>query len=451
MSVQVWTKEIQETTSGAPNEEAAEKLAALFTLNIDDPQVSSLQNDIWDNRVEFENLIEHMGLYDDEWPGFIELCKSYLRFCRDVDPNDLVGSYDLYAQFMTDLQTAFSNTKGAILKVTVVIVAKTVVSLSLLLDNEHNAAHEEMIRTSYASSLLLKLFNSIRGEKIDPALMAESQGTLLTKKSIILFVATLLCRVYFKLGTPSSCANVFSNIHTAKIKFSSYSRADKVEYRYYLGRFYLTKNQLGKAYRHLHWAFDNCLATSSNKRLICQYLIPPAMLLGELPTQQLLQHFNLEQIYGPLVTCLRQCNYTGFMRHLETYPFKQWFLQRGIYALLKSRSMILFHRLTLYKLWKCKEKSSTIHLSNYQTSLMISMSEHPDSDALSPQNDQDHQNIESICISLISQGFVMAKIFPRNKALRLRVNDPFPMVSKVHNVSSQDSNLLAGHEAWMND
>lgn len=447
MSVQVWTSQIQDASLSSQDEETAKKFAALFTLNIDDPQVSSLQNDIWDNNnTSFETELEQRAIYDDEWPGFVELCKSYLKFCRDVDPNDLVGSFDLYAQFMTDLQTAFANSKGAILKFTVINVIKTVVSLSLILDSEEEK--NDMLRVSYSSSLLLKFFNSIRGEKYDP-----TSTIMVTKKSIILFVATLLCRVYFKLGTPASCANVFSNIHTAKIKFSSYSRADRVEYRYYLGRFYLTKNQLGKAYCHLRWAFDNCLMSneSGNKSLIFKYLVPPAMLLGELPSSQLLQVFNMEQIYGPLVYNMKTCNYTGFINHLDTPPFKQWFIQRGVYTILKSRSVLIFHRLAMYKLWKVNSQSPTLHLSSLQGALMVSMKDHPDSKLLSPQEDPDHQSLESICVSLISQGFVRANIFPRSKALRLRANEPFPIISKVHEISSQDGNQLTGHESWMNE
>lgn len=383
--------------------------------------------------MNFEQEVESRDLYDGDWPGFVELCKSYLRFCRDVDPDDMMGSFDLFSQFYTDLATAFSNNRGAVLQTSVVVSGKIVTALALSLDSQ-DKDDISMIRTSYISSLFLKVFNSIRGEKVvedDP----------LSKKAIILFVATILCRMYFKLKQPTSCANVFSNIHTANIKFSEYSMAHRVEYRYYLGRFYLLKNQLLQAHKHLNWSFDNCMNESNNKVLILQYLIPCSMLLGRLPTRQLLELSGLNEVYGPLVKALKNANYTQFMNHLDREPYKQWFLNRCLYVLLRSRSPVLLYRMIVDKIYKLQGMDTTLKFEDIHRAILVADT----TSDVDLRHDPDHQELENICITLISQGFVKANIFTRAKVLKLRNTDPIPLFSQVHNINSQ----LQPNERWL--
>jgi hypothetical protein len=438
MSVELWTTRVKELTTKAADLQNALLLSELFNLDISNPQISSLQNDILDNdNKDFEQKIDHTNFYEGDWPGFVELTKSYLRFTRDVDPNDVVGSFDLYAQFLTDLQAAFSNMRGAVLVDTVVRSCRIIVGLSLTLDAMDSPL--QMMRSSYISSLLLKIFNTIRAEKIDPLIAGPNP---VTKKTAILYIASMLCRLYFKMAQPGSCANVFSNIHTANIKFGVYTRAQRVEYRYWLGRFYLYKCQLTNAYRHLNWSFRNCLASSRNKRTILMYLIAPAMLLGKLPSRELLELYNLEHIYWPLVVALRGARYSAFMAHLEN---TDWFYKNSLLVLLRSRSIIVLHRMALYKLWRISTSGSdkpvsTVAFNHFETAVKLS-------GALIAANDD--QEIENIGVSLISQGYVKANIFTRNKVLRLKPVDPIPRMVSIHRIGQGDPEELTGTEIWM--
>lgn len=434
MSTQIWLNQLKEQSEQDNNSQLSKEFAEQFDLTLGD-QVSSLQNDLLDNNIDIKSAVDNIDLYSGDWPGFEELAKSYLNFCKNVNPNDMVESFDLYAQLLTDLTTAFVNNKGAILSTTVVNTGKSVVSMALSQDAEHSS--DEMLRTSYLSSLLLKLFNSIRGEKLDP----NSTGPV--KKDIIMYVATALCRVYFKLGTPASCANVFSNIHTANIRFSHYPIAERVEYRYYLGRFYLMKNQLVLAFKHLRWAFDNCYAASGNKRLILVYLAPVSILLGEFPTPELLQHFQLYNIYGPLVYYAKSANYRAFMNSIEQN--KQYYLSRGLYIMLKTRSLVLLHRNILYKVWKIRDKENTVPFQELTKAMSFSKGSHPDNWHL---NDPEYIQLESILASLISQNMVKANIYSRNKVIRLRANQPIPPLNEVNSLQDRE---LYGHEKWMNN
>lgn len=440
MATNLWLEQFKQCSETAqdPN-----RLAELLTLDINDPQVSSLQNDILDNSRDVSATVEAINLHDGDWPGLVGLAQAYLRLCESVDPNDLAGSFDLYVDVFTSLQAAFANTRGAVLGVALSRCSRTIVSLSLLLDSQLSPA--EMIRTSYIASILLKMFNSIRGEKIDPSMM---DGSVPTKKDHILFVATLLCRAYFKLGKPSSCANVFSNIHTANIKFSRYALSQRVEYRYYLGRYYVFKNQFGNAYRHLQWAFDRCLSSSKNKRLILIYLIPVALILGKLPTMPLLELYGLDSIYSPLVNALKSANYQQFMAHVDSQPYRDWFLRRGLHVALRTRTIVVLHRQVVSKVWRLTGQKTVIKFDHVRRALVLSMGSHEDA-VLMLDNDPDNEKLEAIFVSLISQGYLKAKVFSRNRVLRLPPQGAIPLMVDVHKIAGPEGLVLTGHEKWM--
>ncbi|CAN6631852.1 hypothetical protein TRVA0_013S01530 [Trichomonascus vanleenenianus] len=313
------------------------------------------------------------------------------------------------------------------------------------------------MRAEYISSVLLKIFNSIRAEKStgpgdqisrNASYETRQQVAVTSRKAVILFVANSLCRLYFNLRTPSSCANVFSNIHTAKVKFAGFSQAEKVEYRYYLGRFYLMKNQLVSAYKHLRYSFDNCLATSGrNRQLILHYLIPASLLLGKLPSLYLLDSSGLDPVYGPLVQAVRRCDYTSYMAYLEEEPRRSWLLRRGLYVALRYRVEVLFHRNVLYQTWKANDRKNVLSYQAITTAFALSKTGHPDE--LLHRQDTEFMLLESVLASLISQRLVRANIFSRSSMLRLRDVNPIPKLVEVHDI--KESTVLEADEQWMRD
>lgn len=441
MSVAIWTSRVKECSISDQTAAVSVELSGLFNLDINNPQVSSLQNDILDNYVDFEQEINSADLYDGDWPGFVELCKSYMQFCRDVDPQNMQGSFDLYAQVLTDLQAAFASGKGNVLEATVVKVGRIVVPLALQIDRSDNDPN--MLRTSYMSTVLLKMFNTIRGEKIDRSVQADNY---VSKKRIILYVATTLCRLYFRLDQPGSCANVFSNIHTANLQFSTYSKAQRVELRYWLGRFYLIKGQLKDAYSHLSWSFANCHPQSlRNKRLILTYLTPPSILLGIMPSHRMLQYYRLDEMYGPLVDAIKTADYGMYMNHLRHN--EAWFLARNVCLLLRSRAYIPLFRMAIFRLWKIKGGTTSLSFEDIDAALKVSMRSDSQGGILVGQ-DPGLEQVENICISLISQGLIKANIFTRTGVLRLKPIGAFPRLTEFYRVGSFDGGLQ-GREKWM--
>lgn len=302
--------------------------------------------------------------------------------------------------------------------------ARLVIEMSQLLDRRDGST----LRTNYASTLLLKMFNTIRGEKLDP-----NNPDVLSKKSILLLMGTLLCRAYYTIKSHASCANVFSNVDSSNIKFSNYPKSQLVEYRYFLGRFHLDRGELVKGYSLLSWAFDNALP-SSNKRLILKTLVPSSILVGRSPTLALLQRYDLVELYWPLVVAAKTGNYSQFMQHLEG-EFRPWFIKSRISILMKNRAKVLLFRQIFYRSWVAIGGGDILHFKVLQRALQLALQNDPDN-LLGTLNDQEFEITENISISLISQGFIKGKIFTRNQLIKLKPEGAFPPLPEVHQLAA---------------
>lgn len=470
MSVQQWLASVKEVTLSNPvTLRESSQLASLFSFDLTTSHIAALQNDLLQHGLDIAKAVEEADFYESEWPGFNELVKSYLQSCKEIQigpngPVDIHQCFDSFSFFFADLQTAFMNLRGAVLESTVQAATQSMYSVAIALDKEGamavgsangSVAAASMQRTEFMAALLLKVFNSIRSEKTD---INAAPGTM-SKKSIIFYVANLLCRLYFRLDTPGSCANVFSNIHTARISFSQSSRAQRVEFRYWLGRFYISKNMFADAYRHLKWAFDNCCvrppipsnpfagtpapnvgvsgSARNNKRRIYTFLVPAALLLGIVPTRNALEMFGLTHVYMPLVLGIKSGNYAGILAHLKQNS--DWFLSHGLYIALSTQTFNLCARVLLYKSYKFTTASMTrkniVRFDAFSAALRTG--------GLIQESDASFIIEEGICIALISQGFVKANVYSRNKLLQLKPSGAFPAIAEVKGINSPSK------EQWM--
>ncbi|KAK9486054.1 hypothetical protein V1527DRAFT_464978 [Lipomyces starkeyi] len=459
-------------------------LSNLFSLDFSSPDLATLQNDILDKSYDISAQVQSTNYFSGDWPGFNEFVVSYVTFLRDVDPYDLAESYPLIEKLFTDLQVAFSNRRGVILTPIVGKLTGFVTTLAISLDSEKYSNGDEismdihasnggtgelMPRTSELAKVLLKMFNSIRGERM------TNENTEISKKDVILYVAVLLCRAYFKLNQPSASANVFSNIHTANIAFSRYPRSQRVTYRYYLGRFYFLRQELLRARAHLLWAFSNCHSSAvSNQRAILTYLIPSNLLLGVGTRPQLYEIAGetLREAFGPLEMALRRGDLYAFNEHLVRYF--DWFVAKKMFLLLRSKAEIIIFR-NLFRRIDVMVAASTppresgskrpndltyddllvgIRLSTRQNDLTLASHAaiaSPDSPAILPYSNfaemsWTYGDVENICISLIDQGFMKANIYARSRLLRLMPSGGFPRIAEVWGARAQ---ISGDEEAWM--
>ncbi|KAL9935042.1 hypothetical protein V8E36_006118 [Tilletia maclaganii] len=291
-----------------------------------------------------------------------------------------------------------------------------------------------------------------------------------TKRPAVMFLANQSFRAYFNLNNVRLCETVLSSVENAmkisrqaaqdggggggagkgkgrklgggsvfgsgaasdasspaeleELSQSGYTRADRVTYRYYLGRMRLHQHRLRSAEAELSWAFRHCTDSQPrNKRLILIYLLTASIPLGRLPQPGLLQAFNLDRQFSGIVQAFQRGGAQLALAELDGW--REWHRKRGTYLILREKLQI--------GLWR----------NLIRRTLILSRQYLPDSNA--PPNVSfallaatarlawgdssiDESDVECITVSLIDQGYLKGYIQPDRKLLVLQRNDQLGFV-----------------------
>jgi hypothetical protein len=124
-----------------------------------------------------------------------------------------------------------------------------------------------------------------------------------SKKPGSLYIVNQLFKIYFELNKISLCRNIIRAIEIQE-KSTTFEKRDMVTYQYYIGRISLYEDKytraeacLAKAWRHCHKGYRG------NKRRILQFLVPVKMILGVMPSQELMDEYDLEE-YKAMTTAV---------------------------------------------------------------------------------------------------------------------------------------------------
>jgi hypothetical protein len=251
------------------------------------------------------------------------------------------------------------------------------------------------------------------------------------RQRIVLVVANLLFKLYFRLNQVRMCETVARNIVASGANFNNYSRAERVGYRYYLGRYYLTQQQFRRSRSHLVWALQHCsVRHHGNRRLILAYLVTASLPIGIFPSADILRSCGLEALFGPLVQALVKGDYRGFHRHLRFHH--EAFHLYGIYLYLASRcDMVLFRsllrRTVLLTLTQgAVQKTPHIRLDVLRQAIQF---------ATEDDIPWDVSDVEHLCVSLIDVGFIKGYIHHDRQLLVLdKKTMGFPPVAAARQV-----------------
>ncbi|KAH7390864.1 hypothetical protein DE146DRAFT_634721 [Phaeosphaeria sp. MPI-PUGE-AT-0046c] len=158
-------------------------------------------------------------------------------------------------------------------------------------------------------------------------------------------IANLQFKTYFKLKAISLSKNVVKSIEAQSDlpPFNLYPRAHRVTYRYYTGVLAFLQEDYAKAEQNLQEAWNSCYARSQkNKSLILTYLIPCRLITQHaIPSATLLAEApGLAHLIGPLVSCIKKGDLTGFDEALARGEPE--FVRRRIFLTLeRSRDIAL--------------------------------------------------------------------------------------------------------------
>jgi hypothetical protein len=190
---------------------------------------------------------------------------------------------------------------------------------------------------------------------------------------------------------------------------------DMVTYRYYVGRLNMFEDQYEAAEENLEYALVHCHKDAlGNKKRILRYLLAVKLLRGHLPTQALLQKYDLKE-FVPLVQGIRQGNLLIFNNGLLQY--QDLFIRRGTYLLLEKCKTVcyrnLFKRVHLI-LGKHQIPLDQVARTFKWLGMPIDLDE-----------------VECILANLIFRGHVRGYISHAKRVLVLSKKEPFPKAAII--------------------
>ncbi|BGP55701.1 hypothetical protein JCM8202v2_003308 [Rhodotorula sphaerocarpa] len=253
------------------------------------------------------------------------------------------------------------------------------------------------------------------------------------KRDALFFLANSTFRVYFALSNLRLCDTVLNNVQNANAPMNEFPLADRCMFLYYRGRIALYQRRLPQARNDLRKAFALCRADSwRNGRLILTYLIVASIPLGFFPSRDLLQHFNLLEPYGGLLTSLKRGDFRGVLAELDRY--QAWHLRCGNYLLLREKlETVCWRNLARRTLFVLTNGSPapptgppTLSLHALLRAAQVSFQD--------PTLDID--DVESMCVSLMEQGYIKAYILHSKRILVLQKGPRagFPPIASVNAV-----------------
>lgn len=163
-----------------------------------------------------------------------------------------------------------------------------------------------------------------------------------TKRIGMLTLVNQLFKVYFRINKLHLCKPLIRAIESSPFK-ESFSLSQQITYRYYVGRKAMFDSDYKAADEYLTYAFENCHKLSKkNKRLILIYLVPVKMLLGYIPSRQVLEKYDVIEFWD-LVQAVCQGNLKLFDELMEKH--ETFFIKCGIYLIVDKLKIIAYRNL----------------------------------------------------------------------------------------------------------
>ena len=175
-------------------------------------------------------------------------------------------------------------------------------------------------------------------------------------------------------------------------------------------------NNFKEAEEYLKFAFEHChKASRANKRSILIYLIPVKMLLGQMPSSQILRKYDLLQ-FQEVVLGVKQGNLLRLNAAMEAN--EKFFIKCGIYLILEKLTVITYRN--LFKKVHILVKTHQIPIDAFLVALRMMKVE-----------DIDQDETQCIIANLIYEGKIKGYISYQHQKLVVSKNNAFPALNQM--------------------
>ncbi|MBN3322666.1 PCID2 protein, partial [Atractosteus spatula] len=255
-----------------------------------------------------------------------------------------------------------------------------------------------------------------------------------SKKWGMLFLINQLFKIYFKINKLHLCKPLIRAIDSSNLK-DEYSIAQRVTYKYYVGRKAMFDSDFKQAEEYLSFAFHHChRSCQKNKRMILIYLLPVKMLLGHMPTHQLLRKYDLLQ-FADVTKAVSEGNLLLLNEALVKH--ETFFIRCGIFLILEKLKIITYRNL-FKKVCGKPTKNVILELSDGGGKKYLLLKAHQlplDVFLVALKfmqvEDVDIDEVQCILANLIYMGHIKGYISHQHQKLVVSKQNPFPPLSTV--------------------
>ncbi|XXG57070.1 hypothetical protein AAC387_Pa03g4317 [Persea americana] len=342
----------------------------------------------------------------DKYSQIGDILLPLLRSLQSFRIGRFVDAYIAFEKSSNAFLQEFRNWESAWAMEVVYVIAYEIRVLAERADRELASSGKIPEKLKGAGSFLMKVFGALAGKG--------------PKRVGALYVTCQLFKVYFKLGTVHLCRSVIRSIETARIfDFEEFPIRDKVTYMYYTGRLEVFNENFLAADQKLTYALKHCSPQSeANIRMILKYLVPVKLSIGILPTEWLLEKYNLVE-YTDVVHALKRGDLRLLRHALQEHEDR--FLRSGVYLVLEKLELQVYQRLVkkIYIIQKQRDPSKA-----HQVKLEVIVK------ALKwLEMDMDVDEVECIMAILIYKNLMKGYFAHKSKVVVLSKQDPFPKLN----------------------
>ncbi|KAF2477764.1 uncharacterized protein BDR25DRAFT_249957 [Lindgomyces ingoldianus] len=297
---------------------------------------------------------DDLGGIVPSWGSMVSFLSCWLLFLRDVDPSDLLKTYERLNELQTRTNSALLHpTKGILILPTLIGYAKVFARVAIGLDK-----HPELIAHLVSSSLSEEGQSETLPEKA-ANVIRQAFSTCLNdrytvpggvknnrpdgKKIGIYRMANLCLKILFQCDKLDNCQQIFNNIFNSSPPLSIYPASDRVTYLYYLGRYHFSKDAFFPAQLALQKAYDDCNRSPQfqhQRRLILIYLITANLILGRFPSEETysrIEAAGLRKRFEPITRAIRKGDLENFRRLTSlNHEYAPWFLHFRIFYQIEN-------------------------------------------------------------------------------------------------------------------
>ncbi|WZN66280.1 enhanced ethylene response protein 5 [Chloropicon roscoffensis] len=342
-----------------------------------------------------------------------EVAASCAVCARHLLAGDPVQAYDRLALSVQPFVDLFRTEEQTWVVPPLHAMADNVRLVACSADDAIRSRGGEPDRLENAGNHLMTFFSAANRPQGDP-----------DKRLATLRVVNSLFRIYFALNTLRNCKYLVRVVDAKKfLSFESFACADRVTYKFFVGRLAVYEEDFECADSYLTYAFDRCLGGREHRKqrsMILKYLVPVKILTrNQLPSEALLRKYALDQRYAEVCRAVREGAVAQFERALAKNM--ELFVASGVFLLMERLRQAVYRRL----LKKVKlihqamrpEKAVQVPLRLYAAALTWQGYECT------------LDEVECICANQIYRGHVKGYVSHKSGILVLSKKEPFPPMS----------------------